>query len=63
MYLEMDQVTKIIKGSLILDKITLHLEKGHIYGLQGKNGSGKTMILKAACGLIFPTQGTVAVDG
>lgn len=63
MYLEMNQVTKIIKGDMILDKITLHLEKGNIYALQGKNGSGKTMILKAACGLIFPTEGTVTVDG
>lgn len=63
MYLEMEQVSKIIKGDTILDQITLHLDKGKIYGLQGKNGSGKTMILKAACGLIFPTSGHVAIDG
>lgn len=63
MYLEMEQVSKVIKGDTVLDNVTLHLDKGHIYGLQGKNGSGKTMILKAACGLIFPTGGQVSVGG
>lgn len=63
MYLEMKQVTKRIKGNTILDHISLELEKGKIYGLQGKNGSGKTMLIKAMCGLMIPNEGSVIVDG
>lgn len=63
MYLEMEQVTKKIKDNIILEQVSLQLEKGKIYGLQGKNGSGKTMLIKAMCGLIFPTSGKVIVDG
>lgn len=63
MYLEMKQVTKRIKGNTILDHISLELEKGKIYGLQGKNGSGKTMLIKAMCGLVIPNEGSVIVDG
>ncbi len=63
MYMEVRDVTKVIKGNVILDHISLELEAGKIYGLQGKNGSGKTMLMKAMCGLIFPTEGSVCVKG
>lgn len=48
---------------MILDHVSLELEKGNIYGLQGKNGSGKTMLIKAMCGLLIPTEGSVTVNG
>ena len=63
MYLELKQVSKKIKNNMILDHISLELEKGNIYGLQGKNGSGKTMLIKAMCGLLIPTEGSVTVNG
>ena len=63
MYLQMERVTKIIKQNTIIHNVSLSLETGKIYGLQGKNGSGKTMILKAMCGMIRPTLGKVVVDG
>lgn len=63
MYLEMKQVTKKIKNNIILDNISLELEKGKVYGLQGKNGSGKTMLIKAMCGLMIPSEGSVVVNG
>jgi ABC-2 type transport system ATP-binding protein len=38
-------------------------ESGKIYGLIGRNGSGKTMLLRAIAGLIYPSEGTVVIDG
>lgn len=55
--------SKIIKGRVILEDVNLSLESGRIYGLKGVNGSGKTMLLRALCGLIYPTSGYVEVDG
>ncbi len=52
MYLEIKNITKVIDHTKILDSVTISMEKGKIYGLKGKNGSGKTMIMKAICGLI-----------
>ncbi len=39
------------------------MESGHIYGLKGRNGSGKTMLMRCLCGLIYPTYGSVTIDG
>lgn len=58
-----ENYTKKIKNATILDNINLSMEGGKIYGLKGKNGSGKTMLMRAICGLITPTQGSVSVDG
>ena len=54
---------KLIKKKEILTDINLTFESGKIYGLHGHNGSGKTMLLRAICGLILPTSGSVTVDG
>ncbi|MCM8819738.1 MAG: ABC transporter ATP-binding protein [Candidatus Omnitrophica bacterium] len=61
--IEIRNLTKIIKGKVILDNINLELEAGKIYGFYGRNGSGKTMLFKAICGLIKPTSGEVIVFG
>ncbi|HIT91182.1 MAG TPA: ABC transporter ATP-binding protein [Candidatus Merdenecus merdavium] len=61
-YIEVVELTKIIKGHTILDSVNLTLEKGNIYGLVGTNGSGKTMLLRAICGLIRPSSGSVRID-
>ncbi len=63
MYLKLNHITKVIKGNVLLDGVDLELSGGRIYGLQGKNGSGKTLLLKAMCGLLIPSEGTVEVDG
>lgn len=41
----------------------MELIGGKIYGLKGKNGSGKTMLMRAICGLILPTDGYVTING
>ena len=47
----------------ILKRINLVLEKNQIYGLVGKNGSGKTMLMKCICGFVRQTAGEIRVDG
>lgn len=63
MKIKIDNVTKYIKQALILDKVSLEFESGKVYGLQGPNGSGKTMLMRLVSGLIRPTEGTVEIDG
>ncbi|MGI6200611.1 MAG: ATP-binding cassette domain-containing protein [Christensenellales bacterium] len=47
----------------VLKGIDLTLEPGKIHGIIGKNGSGKTLLLKCICGFVPPTEGKVLVDG
>ncbi len=54
---------KRIGSQVVLKDINMQLEKGKIYGLKGRNGSGKTMLLRAMCGLIFPDSGEVCIKG
>ena len=54
-------VTKDIKGTKVLDNINLNVEKGKAYGIVGRNGSGKSMLFKAICGLINITEGEIVV--
>lgn len=56
-------VSKTIKGRSILNQINLKLDRGKAYGFLGRNGSGKTMLLKAIAGLIVPTNGSIEVFG
>ncbi|MFQ9933573.1 MAG: ATP-binding cassette domain-containing protein [Lachnospiraceae bacterium] len=63
MYVEVKNYSKVIKGIAVLKDINVRFEQGIVYGLQGKNGSGKTMLMRAICGLIRPTEGSVIIDG
>ena len=47
----------------ILKHINVSFEEGKIHGLIGRNGSGKTMLMKCICGFIKPTSGEITVDG
>ena len=58
-----ENLSKTINNNKILDNVNLTFESGHVYGLVGRNGSGKTMLLRAICGLIFPDSGKVIIDG
>ena len=62
MIIRTKNATKYIRGALILDKVNVEFESGKIYGLQGPNGSGKTMLMRLVGGLIRPTSGEVYID-
>lgn len=59
---EIINASKSIKGKQILNNINFKIEKGKMYGLEGHNGSGKTMLLRLCCDLIKPTSGEVKID-
>lgn len=61
--IKIESLSKSIKGTLILDKVSLVLNSGNIYGLRGKNGSGKTMLMRAMSGLLIPDTGSVIING
>lgn len=63
MYIRLKGVTKKIKQDILLDNISLEFQGGKVYGLQGKNGSGKTMLMRAICGLISLSDGEIDIDG
>ena len=56
-------LTKTFRGNTVLNNVSLEIEAGTVTGLIGRNGSGKTMLMKCICGLISPTSGSVTVQG
>ncbi|KUP31965.1 multidrug ABC transporter ATP-binding protein [Bacillus halotolerans] len=60
--IELNNVSKIIKKNKVLDNINLKIENNKIYGFLGSNGSGKTMLFRAICGLIRPTTGEIKIN-
>ncbi|MFT8318762.1 MAG: ABC transporter ATP-binding protein [Sporolactobacillus sp.] len=61
--IQLENVSKRYLTKKALTAINLQIEPGHIVGLIGSNGSGKSTTLKLISGLIRPSQGTVLVDG
>ncbi|MBS5664474.1 MAG: ATP-binding cassette domain-containing protein [Roseburia sp.] len=61
--IEVRGLSLTIGKTAILNDVTVSLEAGKIHGLIGRNGSGKTMLMKCICGFIRPTRGVVVVDG
>ena len=58
-----DHVSLQIKNAKLLSDINLTLHSGRVYGLRGRNGSGKTVLMKCICGFMRPTEGKVLVNG
>lgn len=58
-----ENVTKKYGRDVALDDVSFSLEKGKIYGILGPNGSGKSTTLKMIAGLVFPSSGSVIVNG
>ncbi len=61
--IELINVSKTFGHTEVLHDISIVFEPGKIYGLSGRNGSGKTMLMRMILGFVRPTSGTVKVDG
>lgn len=62
MKLEANGISKTIRKKLILDNISLSMDSGNIYGIVGRNGSGKTMLFRALSGLMKIDSGSIMLD-
>ena len=58
-----ENVSKRFGDNLVLDDVSVNFEKGKIHGIIGRNGSGKTMLMKCICGFVPVTSGTITVEG
>ncbi|KOR76910.1 ABC transporter ATP-binding protein [Paenibacillus solani] len=61
--LELDNVVKIYADKTAVNRISLQVEEGEIYGLLGANGAGKTTTMRMVLGLIYPDEGTILYNG
>lgn len=61
--IEIKNLTKNFGEITVLDHINMNLESGHIYGLVGRNGSGKTMLMKHILGFVPASSGMITING
>lgn len=61
--IRVEGVSKDFKGARVLNNVSVSFEQRKIHGIIGRNGSGKTVLIKTICGFIHPDQGRVVVDG
>lgn len=62
-YIEMKNISKTFVGRVILNDISIAVEKGKTIGIVGSNGSGKSVLFKILCGFEKPDRGIVSVRG
>ena len=56
-------LTKAYRGKRVVDRLDMRVAQGDIYGFVGKNGAGKSTVMKMICGLVTPTEGEVELFG
>lgn len=61
--LKIEHFTKTYGQKKAVDDLSLHIQKGEIYGFIGHNGAGKTTTIKACCGILGFDSGEIYVDG
>ncbi|MBG9543500.1 ABC transporter ATP-binding protein [Cytobacillus firmus] len=60
---EIQDVTKVIKGRTIIDSVSFDVKKGEVFGFLGPNGAGKTTTIRMLVGLIGITSGDIKILG
>lgn len=63
MEIRIKDVTKCFGNTTVIRGVNMELHSGKVYGFQGINGCGKTMLMRLIAGLIYPTEGKVEIDG
>jgi ABC-2 type transport system ATP-binding protein len=58
-----NNLTKVFKDKIAVEKVNMHIKKGEIYGFLGPNGAGKTTVMRLLTNLIKPTSGEIEVFG
>lgn len=60
--IRLEHVSKVINGSTIIEDVSMEMKSSVIYGIEGCNGSGKTMLMRLISGLIYPTKGKIYIN-
>jgi len=58
-----DNLTKMFGSFTAVDKLTLKIKQGEVFGFLGPNGSGKSTAIRMLCGILEPTSGSGTVLG
>lgn len=61
--IELKELSKQFGSRTAVDKLTLSVEQGTVFGLLGQNGAGKTTTIKMLCGLLSPSSGDALIEG
>jgi ABC-2 type transport system ATP-binding protein len=61
--LQTNEVSKDFSGNLAVDRVSIRVKEGDIYGFIGENGAGKTTLMRMVCGLAAPTSGEIQLFG
>ena len=59
--IKVENISKSFAGRKVLDNVSLEIEQGSICGLVGRNGSGKTVLMKCICGFLTPDSGSIRI--
>lgn len=62
MMIKLNKVEKYFSDTLVIDELSLNIEKPGIYGLLGPNGAGKTTTIRLICGITEPDRGSIEFD-
>lgn len=60
--IEVKNISKVYKKEKVLDDVSFCVNAGEIFGIVGRNGSGKSVLMKIICGLTAPTSGHIVID-
>ena len=60
--IEVKNISKVYKKEKVLDDVSFCVNAGEIFGIVGRNGSGKSVLMKIICGLAAPTSGHIVID-
>ena len=58
-FIQVNDIVLRFKKDILLDHVSYQCEQGKIHGIVGRNGSGKTLLMKCICGFIRPNEGHI----